>query len=281
MNRNERISNKQNSFMQGGSTVARLVPYEEKEMPKKRKLTDAQALELFEMVRKGRTTDTIAKHFGIAKSTVNTYYRRVLSDRGKNAGSPRLVVVRGMDRLTFDVDKGYVGTFRLDGEMVEECVFEAREDAEAIIQYDEWRERMSAEMEFMKRIERKGDEPVDEDAAYIATWDAASVANILRDYNDGRLLRDVDRDADVAIAVEERDERIVELEEKLAKRDVQKAYGTPVGTVYAVIAIKPKIKCYGAYQDMDRAFSELDRLNDVAGMLGVDGAFEVHEMEWR
>ena len=274
-------------YVRGGTDEVCPFLLREEEMPRKgwRKLTDVQALELFDMVRKGFSNKDIAKKFGITESTVGTYYRRVLSERSKesqrNGGGPRLVVIRGLDKLTFDVDAGYVGTFHLGDGMVDECAFKANDDADATIQYDEWREKMKAEKEFMDRIERKHDEPVDEDAAYIATWDTASAASILRDYSDGKLLRDVDRDTDVAIACEERDTRIKELEAKVAKKDVQRAYGTPSGTVYALVAVRPGIKGYGAYQDMDAAFAELDRLNEVASMLGADGAFEVHEMEWR
>ena len=269
--------------MRGGTDEVRLDLYMEEDMARKKALDDAQAIELFDMVNRGFSNEEIAKKFGIAKSTVGTYYRRTLRERGRKAresgGGPRLVVIReGGAKLTFDGDAGYVGTCK-GGGVADEVKFKADGDPDAIIQFDKWLDDMKAEREFMDRIERK--EPVDEDAAYVATWDTASVADILRKYSDGKLLRDSDRDTDVAIACEERDSRIKELEAKLAKKEVQKAYGTPAGTVYAVIAIKPKIKCYGAYQDMDKAFSELDRLNEVASMLGADGAFEVHEMEWR
>ena len=272
-------------YASGGSEMARPHFLREEEMPRKKSLSDEQAIELFNMVHKGFSNKDISKKFGIAESTVKTYYRRVLRERGKeakrNGGGPRLVVMReGGAKLTFDVDAGYVGTCLVGG-VADECVFKAKDDAVATIEFDDWLEKMRAEQEFMDRIERRNEEPTDDDAAYIATWDTASVANILREYSDGKLLRDVDRDADVAIACEERDALINELETKLTKKEAQRAYGRPSGTAYALIAVKPRIKGYGAYQDMDAAFAELDRLNEVASMLGADGAFEVHEMEWR
>ena len=285
------------TFVRGGSETARLIPYEEEEMARRRSLSDEQAVELFNMVHKGFSNKDIAKKFGIAESTVKTYYRRVLRDRGKeakrNGGGPRLVVMReGGAKLTFGVDEGYVGTCSVGG-VVDEHVLEAKEDVAAIVEFDEWLGRMREEQEFLDRLERKHEEPVDDDAAYVATWDTASVASILRKYSDGKLLRDADRDTDVAIACEERDARMAEREDE---RKRSKARGkeregmvsrkdtkveSSAGTAYAIIAVQPKIKGYGMYADMDAAFSKLDQLNEVTNMLGIDGAFEVHEMEWR
>lgn len=42
----------------------------------------------------------------------------------------------------------------------------------------------------------------DEAREVIESWDVVSAANVLRAYEDGRLLRAVDRDTDVAIATE-------------------------------------------------------------------------------
>lgn len=270
------------TFVAGGSETACPHLLKEEDLPRKRSLNDAQALELFDMVRKGFSNKDIAKKFGIAEKTVGTYYRRMLRERGKeaqrNGGGPRLVVMRnGTDKLTFDVDEGYVGRTKIDG-IENDCTFKADSDPEAIIQFDEWLADMSAEREFMDMVERK--EPVDEDAAYIATWDTKAAANVLRDYEDNKLLRDVDRDMDVMLACEKRDSRIKELEKALADKPAPKANGMS-GTAYVLLAVKPHIKGYGLYLDMDEAFAELDRLNEVASMLGAENAFEIHEMQWR
>jgi len=48
----------------------------------------------------------------------------------------------------------------------------------------------------------------DEDMVYLSNWALWSVVDLLRLYDAGRLLRDVDRDTDVLIACEDRDELI-------------------------------------------------------------------------
>ena len=281
-------------FVRGGTDEVRPRLFLEEDMPRKRSLNEVQTLELVDMVRKGFSNKDIAKKFGIAESTVKTYYTRALRERGRenqrNGGGPRLVVIRnGTDKLLLDADKGYVGHTTIGG-VEDTCVFKASGDPDAIVQFDKWLDDMQAEQEFMDRIERR--EPAtqkdDADRDYIGTWDPKQAAMVLRGYSEGKLLRDVDRDMDVTLACEKRDARIAELEARVAELEEmvnsekrQVAVGAQVDTAYALIAVRPKVKGYGMYTDMDAAFADLDKLNEVAAMLGSDGAFEVHEMEWR
>lgn len=50
---------------------------------------------------------------------------------------------------------------------------------------------------------------------------------------------------------------------------------------YLVWAKGDKPKCYGIYQHMSPAMSDMDKLNSVASFLGLDGVFDVEEVSWK
>lgn len=58
----------------------------------------------------------------------------------------------------------------------------------------------------------------------IESWDAVSAANVLNAYEDGELLRPVDRDTDVAIATEGLQDFCYELLDNLMPEICDKAY---------------------------------------------------------
>ena len=91
-----------------------------------------------------------------------------------------------------------------------------------------------------------------------------------------------DRIKELELAVEKRDARIAELEGRLSApmEGVSEGKAPEPSTAYALMAVKPKLKGYRLFSDMDEAFAELERLNEVSRMLGMEDAFEVHEMEW-
>ena len=124
-------------------------------MSRGRKLTDEQALELFEMSRKGYSNEDMAKRFGISTQTVGTYCRRVMRERLRQQGSgPRTVVESDGATLTFSVDDGYVGHMEVGG-VEETCTFKAKVDSDAKREFIKWVGEMQAEKEFMAKIEKK------------------------------------------------------------------------------------------------------------------------------
>lgn len=75
----------------------------------------------------------------------------------------------------------------------------------------------------IKCLDARAVKPVEQANAYIAERDDCSVEWILREYASGKLLRDVDRDCDVEIAVTDMKERIGQLEDELraTKRELK------------------------------------------------------------
>lgn len=264
-------------------------------MARKRKLNKEQERELFRMVQKGFSNNDIAKKYGITESTVREYYRRTLRERSDAAklrnGGPRGVAMRELGTtLTFDVDNGYVGRMEING-VTEECVFKAIDDVDATTQFDKWVQEMRDEAEFMAMCERKpamlatdGDEAVvlDEEGKRMDV----DVRELLKEYDvdvDGMLdlqKQLTDRIRELEAELEGKEALEQEIEEKDALIAELGKPARNVGTAYALMAVKPQLKGYRLYSDMEEAFAELDRLNEVSRMLGMEDAFEVHEIGW-
>ena len=175
-------------------------------MSRARKLTDEQALELFEMSRKGYSNEDMAKKFGITPQTVGTYCRRVMRERLRQQGSgPRTVSESDGATLTFSVDDGYVGHLTVNG-VEETCTFKEKFDSDATKAFGKWVSDMRAEEEFMAKVERRAEpakrEPVakrqDDDVIYTIVAEK-NVGRIYGHYFDfDAAMAEVDRLNDVA-----------------------------------------------------------------------------------
>ena len=250
-------------------------------MAKKRALNKEQARELFDYIRSGHSYKDAGKKWGVTQQTAGRYYREVLHERSRKAqanGGVRIVAERGGDRLTFSVDEGYMAHACIGG-VDDVLAIKAKNDTEATEQFHEWLESVAAErMEYASQYLTSV--PVNEALEKKVKELEGQVAR-LRD----RAFELGDEAAELKTQLAEREAQLKsqadELEALKSKSQVEvEGYGLP-SVVYAIIAEKPCVKCFGYYVDMDTACAETERLNEVTAMLGMQDAFDVHEVVLR
>lgn len=217
-------------------------------MSRRRKLTEEQEDELFRMVRHGSYSNKeLGKRFGIAPSTVRTYYNRAMARRGRDAaekGGERVVAVRTNARLTFSVEGGYVAVYDYGGTQ-DACRIEAQDDDSAIKSFREW-------VDYMREEERALDEIVRDASADECAQLRAKVEDL---------------EAEVAL----RDRRLAEAGEATPAAPLPPA-------VYAVMALRPEVRPYAYHVSADEALQAVEHLNAVGRALGVEDAFDVFEL---
>ena len=237
-------------------------------MGKKRALSAEQADELFCYIRSGHSYKDAGKKWGVTQQTAGKYYREVLHRRSREAqanGGVRVVADVGGDRLTFDVERGYVGETSVGG-VSETRTFDAGDDKVAAEMFAEWLEEMEGERVALDEMLKPAPAP----DVNVERW---------RDKAE-RLESEV---AELGERLSQAEAIRAELErrvEELESKPQVEVEGLPE-TIYVVVAERPCVKGYGYYVDMDTACAEVEHLNEVARLLGSDGAFDVHEIALR
>ena len=241
-------------------------------MAKKRALTKEQADELFAYIRSGHSYKDAGKKWGVTQQTAGRYYREVLHERSREAqvnGGIRIVAKRNdTDRLQFSVEDGYMA-FASVGGVEDVFAMKAKDDAEATEKFDQWLEGIAEERDAYERAYQRA-MSTDEDRI-----------SELKEENK-RLKED---NACLKLLIDQAEAMKAELSQKVEELESKpqlevEGYRLPQ-TVYVIVTEKPCVKGYGYYVDMDKACEEVSRLNEVAKMLGSDGAFDVHEVELR
>lgn len=259
-------------------------------MARKKALSRETQAELFDYIRHGHHSyKDAARKFGVSQTTASRYYRDVLHRRGKEmaaSGGVRLVVVRDEhDKLTFDVDEGYVG-HAIVGSVTDHQKIQASNDVEAIVAFDEWLASVNEDRVALREMEEEADgaddiEQMLSEEKRRAALDAAVAQSGQKD----ALIADLRRMLDDAMATrEELGRRLADAEaeaERLRKAMEERAVPALPETVYAVMVEKPVVKGYGYFTDLDAACARVNEMDEMAAVLGVPGSVNVHELTLR
>lgn len=233
-------------------------------MPKGHPLAKEDRERIYHMHTMNYRHDEIAKQFGIAVNTVSKVVgrQRALEQEKREEKVSEIVIAgdKKNGRLVSVGTNKYEGTCLIRGKM-KRCDFTASGSKAAKEQYDKWCQRMRDEDAFLRMVERK---PVDAVAAV--------------EESPERPWKEV---------AEERQHQIEKLERELEEARTQRvefAEGYQMerhNPAYLIWAKGPEPKCYGLYLTVETALAEVDRLNEVAALLGSDNKFEVEEVAWK
>lgn len=256
-------------------------------MARKKALSREMQAELFDYIRHGHHSyKDAARKFGVSQTTASRYYHDVLRRRGKEMianGGVRLVVVRDeQDKLTFNVDEGYVG-HAVVGSISDRHEIDATNDVEAIVRFDEWLATVNADRKALCEMEEETEgvdlerELKEKSKLLIEAVEQSEQKDALIADLQERLERaTVDRD--------ELEERLSgaesEIERLRAADEERVSYRLPE-TVYAVMVEKPAVKGFGYFTDLDVACAKVNEMDEMAAVLGMPGSVNVHELTLR
>lgn len=227
-------------------------------------MTQSQVSSAYEMYLSGESVKDIAAAFGCSYSTM---IRHIGKARREGAVAQAEVVVAGDKRTgrlvcTSRDGRQYDGTHvTADGETHRKRLVAAGPKM-ARTAWERWCADLDDECEFMARVERR--EP------------PAQGPGVPPDEPDRE-----DGGADGVDCELDTEEQDVPDGEAALEAGAGRPEDKAGGVAYLIWCKAPRLRPYGLYQTMERAISEVERLNSVAAFLGSEGAFEVEEVEWR
>lgn len=295
--------------MGGGSeATCRLLGLEEQLAKRRVRLSDSQKESLYRMYLTGESAEDLAATYDISVASVYKHIKTQRDREGSMAQAERVIAgdkTNGRLVVTDTARHRFDGThLTADGEM-HRWKFTATGQRMAVQQYEKWCKALDDECEFVRKVERKDEPSTDqpeepeavcghpgdpiEEIRPIQAVEPAPVPEVsVRPWREVAEERQAEIDRLTSELAEargfcERLEDAASRGEPVELWGVGYAKGAPsVGTpVYVVWAKGESPRIYGAFDSMERALEELDRLNDVAAFLGSANVFEVEEVQWR
>lgn len=216
-------------------------------MPKGKKLTDEQRMEIYEAARLGESNKDIAEAYGIAPDSVRYVVRRQreLLEQKEDDMAHRECIVAGNKRTgrlvsTADPHR-YEGTCVVSGK-AHSKTFTTDNAAAATDLWSDWCNELRNKQQ--RPTAPAHDEPVVKPKMAVPPKQPAT---------ESKEVKPLDTNSNIS----------------------------KPKSVYVIWVKGDSPRLFGAYTSMDSAIGEVDRLNDVASFLGNDRIFEVEELALR
>lgn len=253
-------------------------------MSRGRSLSERQRWALYNQYCLGEKVEDLAEAYGISQTTAYKYIalERERADEQRKEGeemAARSKIVAGdktNGRLVSTTDPHrFEGTCVVAGKKHSKT-FTTVTASKATEMWEEWCGGLRDEQEFMDSVERKEPEPK---VVCGAPSDPIEEIHPIQEIEPAPA-------PDISVrpwreVAEERQGRINELEARVAELEQGQAVADHSRPVYVLWAKTGQPRLYGAYETMESALKELDKLNDIARFLGNEDAFEVEEVSWR